>query len=69
MTCPYGVLGNHKGLVPGDGMQIIATMLMGINRARSFLLTGEVIDAQHQHSPAIRVGRGTDQPQQRGPAC
>jgi enoyl-CoA hydratase/carnithine racemase len=41
-----------QGLVPGDGMQIIATMLMGINRARSFLLTGEVIDAQE----ALRLG-------------
>jgi enoyl-CoA hydratase/carnithine racemase len=41
-----------QGLVPGDGMQIIATMLMGINRARSFLLTGEVLDAQE----ALRLG-------------
>jgi enoyl-CoA hydratase/carnithine racemase len=35
-----------QGMVPGDGMQIVATMLMGVNRARSFLLTGEVIDAE-----------------------
>lgn len=41
-----------QGLVPGDGMQIIATMLMGINRARSFMLTGEVIDAEE----ALRLG-------------
>jgi enoyl-CoA hydratase/carnithine racemase len=31
-----------QGLVPGDGMHIIATMLLGINRARYFLLTGQV---------------------------
>jgi 6-oxocamphor hydrolase len=41
-----------QGLVPGDGMHIIATMLMGINRARYFLLTGEVIDAKE----ALRLG-------------
>jgi enoyl-CoA hydratase/carnithine racemase len=41
-----------QGLVPGDGMHIIATMLMGINRARYFLLTGEVIDARE----ALRLG-------------
>ena len=28
----------------------------------------EVIDAEHQRSPAARVGCGADQPQQRGPA-
>jgi enoyl-CoA hydratase/carnithine racemase len=41
-----------QGLVPGDGMHIIATMLMGVNRARYFLLTGEVIDARE----ALRLG-------------
>jgi enoyl-CoA hydratase/carnithine racemase len=41
-----------QGLVPGDGMHIIATMLMGINRARYFLLTGQVIDARE----ALRLG-------------
>lgn len=34
------------GLVPGDGMHIVYPFLMGINRARYFLLTGEVIDAR-----------------------
>jgi enoyl-CoA hydratase/carnithine racemase len=41
-----------QGLVPGDGMHIIATMLMGVNRARYFLLTGQVIDARE----ALRIG-------------
>jgi enoyl-CoA hydratase/carnithine racemase len=31
--------------VPGDGVHVVYTMLLGINRARHFLLTGEVIDA------------------------
>jgi len=34
------------GLVPGDGMHIVYPLLMGINRARHFLLTGRVLDAQ-----------------------
>jgi enoyl-CoA hydratase/carnithine racemase len=35
-----------SGLVPGDGMQIIWPILIGPNRARYFLLTGERIDAE-----------------------
>jgi enoyl-CoA hydratase/carnithine racemase len=34
------------GLVPGDGMHIVYPFLMGVNRARYFLLTGEVLDAR-----------------------
>jgi enoyl-CoA hydratase/carnithine racemase len=34
------------GLVPGDGVQVIYPLLMGLNRARYFMLTGEVLDAQ-----------------------
>jgi len=33
------------GLVPGDGVHIIFAMVMGLNRARYFLLTGQVIGA------------------------
>jgi enoyl-CoA hydratase/carnithine racemase len=33
-------------LVPGDGVHIVYPMLLGINRARYFLLTGQVIGAQ-----------------------
>lgn len=35
-----------SGLVPGDGVQVIWPLLIGFNRARYFLLTGEKIDAQ-----------------------
>lgn len=35
-----------KGLVPGDGVQIVWPMLLGMNRGRYFLLTGETISAQ-----------------------
>jgi enoyl-CoA hydratase/carnithine racemase len=33
------------GLVPGDGINIIYTMLLGLNRARYFMLTGQVLSA------------------------
>ena len=41
-----------QDLVPGDGIHVIATMLMGINRARSFMLTGDPVNAQE----ALRIG-------------
>jgi enoyl-CoA hydratase/carnithine racemase len=34
-----------SGLVPGDGVQVIFPMLLGYNRGRYFLLTGEKIPA------------------------
>jgi enoyl-CoA hydratase/carnithine racemase len=34
-----------NGVVPGDGMNLIMPLLMGFNRGRYMLLTGEVIDA------------------------
>jgi len=33
------------GLVPGDGMHVVFPMIMGLNRGRYFLLTGQVLDA------------------------
>src|SRR5579862_9691748 len=39
-----------SGLVPGDGMHVVYPMLLGINRARYFLLTGQVLTAQEAHS-------------------
>ncbi|HAA95920.1 MAG: enoyl-CoA hydratase/isomerase family protein [SAR202 cluster bacterium] len=35
-----------SGLVPGDGMHIVYPMLLGVNRGRYFLLTGQRIEAQ-----------------------
>lgn len=35
-------LGGH---VPGDGVNVIYTLLLGINRARYFMLTGQVLSA------------------------
>ncbi len=35
-----------SGLVPGDGVHVIFPMLLGFNRGRYFLLTGEKIPAQ-----------------------
>jgi enoyl-CoA hydratase/carnithine racemase len=40
------------GLVPGDGMHIVMPMLMGTNRGRYFLLTGQVITAME----ALNIG-------------
>ena len=35
-----------SGLVPGDGMHVIYPLLLGLNRGRYFLLTGQTIDAR-----------------------
>jgi enoyl-CoA hydratase/carnithine racemase len=35
-----------SGLVPGDGVQVLFPMLLGMNRGRYFLLTGEKIHAE-----------------------
>jgi enoyl-CoA hydratase/carnithine racemase len=36
----------NGGLVPGDGVHIVFPLLMGLNRGRYFLLTGQVLDAR-----------------------
>lgn len=38
-----------EDMAPGDGSHIWTTMLLGINRARSYMLTGEVINAEEAH--------------------
>ena len=40
------------GLVPGDGMQVIWPLLLGANRGRYFLLTGQQLHAEE----ALRLG-------------
>lgn len=45
-----------QDFVPGDGVHVVYTMLLGINRARTFLLLGEVIDADE----AKRLGMVTE---------
>ena len=42
----------RKGVIPGDGAHIVWPMLLGINRARYFLLTGQSISAEE----ALRLG-------------
>jgi enoyl-CoA hydratase/carnithine racemase len=37
------------GLVPGDGMHVVYPLLLGLNRARYFLLTGQTLDAKKAH--------------------
>ncbi|MCP4320099.1 MAG: enoyl-CoA hydratase/isomerase family protein [Hyphomicrobiales bacterium] len=34
------------GLVPGDGVHVVFPMIMGLNRGRYFLLTGQELDAK-----------------------
>ena len=34
------------GLVPGDGVHVVWPLLLGINRARYFLLTGQILSAK-----------------------
>ncbi|MBB3082520.1 enoyl-CoA hydratase/isomerase family protein [Geodermatophilus sabuli] len=41
-----------EDMAPGDGSHIWTTMLLGINRARAYMLTGEVISAEE----ALRWG-------------
>ena len=41
------------GLVPGDGMQIVWPLLLGPNRGRYFLLTGQEIDAAEAHQLGV----------------
>lgn len=36
----------NGGLVPGDGVHIVFPLLMGVNRGRYFLLTGQVLNAK-----------------------
>lgn len=38
-----------NGLVPGDGVHIIFPLLMGLNRGRYFLLTGQTLSAGEAH--------------------
>ena len=40
-----------SGLVPGDGMHIVYPLLLGLNRGRYFLLTGQKIEAQEAKNP------------------
>ena len=35
-----------SGLVPGDGVHVVYPLLLGMNRGRYFLLTGETLDAE-----------------------
>src|ERR1700756_1927860 len=41
-------------VVPGDGMHIVYPLLLGINRGRYFLMTGQTLDA----AEALRLGLG-----------
>jgi enoyl-CoA hydratase/carnithine racemase len=37
----------HLGnLVPGDGVNVVLTLLLGVNRARYMMFTGQLLDAQ-----------------------
>jgi enoyl-CoA hydratase/carnithine racemase len=50
LAAEHTVIGDHVhfdfGLVPGDGVQVLYPMLMGLNRARYFMLTGQELSAQ-----------------------
>ncbi len=37
---------HHGSIVPGDGINVVYTMLMGLNRARYLMLTGQVLGAK-----------------------
>jgi enoyl-CoA hydratase/carnithine racemase len=50
LAAEHTVIADHThmpfGLVPGDGVQVAFPLLMGLNRARYFMLTGEMLDAR-----------------------
>jgi len=37
---------HNGGIVPGDGINVVYTMLLGLNRARYLMLTGQVLNAR-----------------------
>ena len=37
---------HNGGIAPGDGINVIYTMLLGLNRARYLMLTGQVLSAK-----------------------
>ena len=41
------------GLVPGDGMHVVFPLIMGLNRGRYFLLTGQKLSAQEAKEMGI----------------
>jgi enoyl-CoA hydratase/carnithine racemase len=38
-----------SGVVPGDGLHVIYPLLLGLNRARYFMLTGQTLGAREAH--------------------
>jgi enoyl-CoA hydratase/carnithine racemase len=42
-----------SGVVPGDGVQVIWPLLLGHNRGKYFLLTGQVLTAQQLHALGV----------------
>jgi enoyl-CoA hydratase/carnithine racemase len=50
LAAPHTVMADHVhfdyGFVPGDGIQTILPLLMGLNRARYAMLTGQELSAQ-----------------------
>ena len=46
-ACAFQDTGHFMtGLVPGDGVHVIYPMLLGLNRGRYFLMTGQLIEAK-----------------------
>jgi len=45
-----------SGLTPGDGMHIIYPLLLGVNRGRYFLLTGQLLDAAKAQELGLVAG-------------
>jgi enoyl-CoA hydratase/carnithine racemase len=52
------------GLVPGDGMHIVFPLVMGFNRGRYFLLTGQKVSAQEAKDYGVvrSLGRSCSSP-------
>jgi 6-oxocamphor hydrolase len=50
LAAEHTIIADHVhfdfGFVPGDGVQVLYPLLMGLNRARYFMLTGQELSAQ-----------------------
>ncbi len=42
-----------RGVVPGDGVHVVWPLLLGQNRGRYFLLTGQTLSAQEAHELGV----------------
>lgn len=57
LACPQATFADHahftKGIVPGDGVQVVWPRLLGPSRGTYFLMTGTVLTAEQAHAAGV----------------